>query len=132
MSAHTLGPWHFGGVFLPGTPDVHVTVWSAPKSGDQSGDEVAKYVHPRDAGLIAAAPSLLAAAQSVERLLLIAELQAKLIRLRARLDPFGEGRYGIAVKDDPEAKEWQSLEDERVALLAACRAAIDGATGASS
>ena len=53
------GPWHLGGTFLPGTPDVHCTVWSTAPAGHASGDEIAKYVHPRDAHLIAAAPDLL-------------------------------------------------------------------------
>ena len=62
---HTPGPWHLGGTFQPGTPDVHCTVWSAPLAGYASGDEVAKYVHPRDAHLIAAAPNLLSAMEKI-------------------------------------------------------------------
>ena len=53
------GPWHLGGTFLPGAPAEHCTVWSTAPAGHASGDEIAKYVHPRDAHLIAAAPDLL-------------------------------------------------------------------------
>lgn len=67
MSKHTPGPWHVGGVFLPGTPDVHCSVWGATPPGCASGDEVAKYVHPKDAPLISAAPQLLEALELVAR-----------------------------------------------------------------
>lgn len=62
---HTPGPWHLGGTFLPGTPDVHCTVWSTRQAGCASGDEVAKFVHPRDAHLIASAPNLLIALEKI-------------------------------------------------------------------
>jgi hypothetical protein len=57
-TSFTPGPWHLSRTFLPGTPDEYRTVLSAPPPGFASGDEVAKFVHPRDADLIAAAPHL--------------------------------------------------------------------------
>jgi len=49
---HTPTPWHTGGIFNPGTPDEHVTIWSEPPAGCQSGDEVAQYLTQQDAAFI--------------------------------------------------------------------------------
>ncbi len=54
----TPGLWHTGGIFNPGTPDRYCSIWSNPKAGEQSGDQIAQYVRPEDAALICEAANL--------------------------------------------------------------------------
>ena len=100
---HTLGPWHIGGTFQPGTPDVHCTVWSAAPEGYASGDEVAKYVHPRDASLIAAAPNLLAALEKINEWCCYASEEATEARLMALQQIGIHARAAIATAVPSEA-----------------------------
>lgn len=55
--------------------------------------------------------------KQVPEMLRIVERQGKLILIRAKDDVAGCGTFGIAVKDDPAAKEWQSLEKQRSDFL---------------
>ncbi|MGA7807866.1 hypothetical protein [Bradyrhizobium sp.] len=61
MSAHTPGPWHVGGIFMPNSDDPRANVWGPTPQGFQSGLVICKKAKPMDARLIAAAPDLLRA-----------------------------------------------------------------------
>lgn len=105
--------------------------WIAPHAGRAHHARwCANVIHP-DMRLIAAAPELLAAAKSAERLAAIVAEQAtcQIERIRLGWSAAGEdGSHGISVATDWAALRWQALETERVERAAEIRAAIAKAT----
>jgi hypothetical protein len=68
MPKHTPGPWNIGGIFNPLSDRPICNVWGPTPPGKQSGEIVAKDCTLPNARLIAAAPRMYEALETLARL----------------------------------------------------------------
>lgn len=114
MSKHTPGPWEadiWGGKWYV----VDLNDIAVASCGDSNAN----------ANLIAAAPDLLEALESVSKELQLYRWMQNCVDKRA------QGNFGIAVSVDDQAVQWQALNDELRTIQNARLAAIARAKGES-